>query len=33
MYLLVSIDHFSGWPEAEFLSKPTTENMLEFLKN
>ena len=32
-YLLVSIDHFSGWPEAKFLSKPTTDNVIEFLRN
>ena len=32
-YHLVSVDHFSGWPEAKFLSKPTTEKVIEFLKN
>ena len=31
--LLVSIDHFYGWPEAKFLRKPTTDNVIEFLKN
>ena len=31
-YLLVPVDHFSGWPEANFLRKPTTENVIEFLK-
>ena len=31
-YLLVSIDHFSGWPDAKFLYKPTTKKVLEFLK-
>ena len=29
-YLLVSIDHFSGWPDAQFLHKPTTKKVLEF---
>ena len=24
-YLLVSVDHYSGWPEAKFLRKPNTE--------
>ena len=31
-YLLVSIDHFSGWPDAKFLYKPTTKKVLEFSK-
>ena len=31
-YLLVSIDHLSGWPKAKFLRKPTTEKVFEFLK-
>ena len=31
-YRLVSIDHFSGWSIAKFLSKPTTENVIEFLQ-
>ena len=31
-YLLVSIDHFSGWPDAKCLHKPTTKKVLEFLK-
>ena len=25
--LLVSIDHFSGWPEEKFLRQPTTQNV------
>ena len=32
-YLLVSIDHFSGWPDAKFLRCPTTKNVIEFLKH
>ena len=32
-YILVSIDHFSGWPEAKFLPKPTTEKVMELLKS
>ena len=32
-YLLVSVDHFSGWPEAKFLRNPTTEKGIEFIKN
>ena len=32
-YLLVSIDHLTGWPEAKFLRKPITEKVIEFLKN
>ena len=31
-YLLVSIDHFSGWPDAKFLHRPTTKKVIEFLK-
>ena len=31
-YLLVSVDHYSGWPEAKFLHRPTTKKVLEFLK-
>ena len=31
-YLLVSINHYSGWPEAKFLPRPTTKKVLEFLK-
>ena len=31
-YLLVSIDHFSGWPHAKFLRCPTTKKVIEFLK-
>ena len=30
--LLVSIDHFSGWPDAKFLRCPTTKKVIEFLK-
>ena len=32
-YLLVSIDHYSRWPEAKFLHRPTTKKVLEFLKH
>ena len=32
-YLLVSIDHFSGWPDAKFLRCPTTKKVIEFLKH
>ena len=28
----MSIDHFSGWPDAEFLRCPTTKKVIEFLK-
>ena len=31
-YLLVSIDHFTAWPETKFLRKPNTEKDIEFLK-
>ena len=31
-FLLVSIDHFSGWQEAKFLRCPTTKKVIEFLK-
>ena len=31
-YLLVSIDHYSGWPEAKCFHRPTTKKVLEFLK-
>ena len=31
-YLLVSIDHYSRWPEAKFLHRPTTKKVFEFLK-
>ena len=31
-YLLVSIDHFSGWPDAKFLHRPTTKKVIVFLK-
>ena len=30
--LLVSIDHYNGWPEANFLGKPFTEKVNAFLK-
>ena len=32
-YLLVSIDHFSGWPDAKFLRCPTTKKLIVFLKH
>ena len=28
-YLLVSIDHYTGWPEAKFLRKPNTETVIQ----
>ena len=31
-YMLVSIDHFSNWPDARFLHRPTTKKVIEFLK-
>ena len=31
-YLLVSVDHYSGWPEAKFLRKPNTEKVIDILK-
>ena len=31
-FLLVSVDHFSGWPDAKFLHNPTTRKVSEFLK-
>ena len=31
-YLLVSIDHYTGWPEAKFLRKPKTKKVIEFLQ-
>ena len=31
--LIGSGDHYSGWPEANFLRKPNTEKVLEFLRN
>ena len=31
-YLLLSIDHFSVWPDAKFLRCPTTKKVFEFLK-
>ena len=30
--LLVSVDRFSGWPDAKFLHSPTTRKVIEFLK-
>ena len=30
-YMLVSVDNNSGWPEALFLTNPTTKRVLEFL--
>ena len=32
-YLMVSIDHFSGWPDAKFLRCPTTKMVIDFLKH
>ena len=29
---MVSIDHFSGWPDAKFLDRPTTKKVIEFSK-
>ena len=31
-YLLVSEDHFSGWPEAKFSRNPTTERVIQLVK-
>ena len=31
-YLLVFIDHDSGWPEAKFSHRPTTKKVLDLLK-
>ena len=31
-YLLVSIDHYTGWPEAKLLRKPNTEKVIDFLQ-
>ena len=31
-FLLVSVDHFSGWPDAKLLHSPTTRKVIEFLK-
>ena len=31
-YLLVPIDLFSGWPDAKFLHRPTTNKVIKFLK-
>ena len=30
--MLVSVDHFSGWPDAKFLHSPTTKIVIEFFK-
>ena len=32
-YLLVAIDNYSAWSDALFLHKPTTKNVIDFLKN
>ena len=32
IHLLVSIDHFSGWPDAKLLHRPTTKKVIKFLK-
>ena len=32
-YMLVAIDNYSAWPDALFLHKPSTKNVIEFLKN
>ena len=29
---MVSINHFSSWPDARFLHRPTTKKVIEFLK-
>ena len=31
-YLLVSINHETGWPEAKFVRKPNTEKVMELLR-
>ena len=31
-YMLVTIDHYTGWPEAKLLRKPNTDEVTEFLK-
>ena len=31
-YMLILIDHFSNWPDARFLHRPTTKKVIEFLK-
>ena len=31
--MLVAIDNYSAWPDALFLHKPSTKNVIEFLKN
>ena len=30
--MLVSIDHFSGWPDAKFIYCPASKKTVEFLK-
>ena len=30
--MLVSIDHFSSWPDARFLHRPMTKKVIESLK-
>ena len=32
-YMLVAIDNYSSWPDALFLHKPSTKNVIEFLQN
>ena len=32
-YMLVAIENYSAWPDAPFLHKPSTKNVIEFLKN
>ena len=31
-YLLVAVDNYSAWPDTQFLHKPTTKKVIEFLK-
>ena len=31
-FLLVSIDHFSAWPDAKMLHQPTTSKVIDFLE-
>ena len=32
-YILVSVDHKTGWPDAMFLRKPNADKVVEFVKN
>ena len=32
-YILVSIDHFASWSEANFFRKPNTEKVVQFVQN